>query len=146
MCGCLTYTLSSKPQGDLVMRTGIYVEEVIEGCSCSKIKAYESYEGDEVFHDLTSDDKEVSVYKDIEGQCPKCGKPVSYNQYLIVTHTDPIKEKSFTLNQNEFNLLSKLIMFCYLNSEFIKKHDDCLDTLKDEKIRNLAKKIGLGIQ
>lgn len=55
-------------------------------------------------------------------------------------------EKVFSLNQNEFNLLSKLIMFCYLNSEFIKKHDDCLDTLKDEKIRNLAKKIGLGIQ
>ena len=55
-------------------------------------------------------------------------------------------EKVFTLDQNEFNLLSKLIMFCYLNSDWLKKHDDCLDTLSDAKIRNLAKKIGLGIQ
>lgn len=55
-------------------------------------------------------------------------------------------EKVFTLDQNEFNLLSKLIMFCYLNSDWLKKHDDCLETLSDAKIRNLAKKIGLGIQ
>ena len=68
------------------MRNGIYVEEVVEGCDCGKIKAYESYEGDEVFHDLTSNGEKITCNENLEGCCPKCNNPVIYNQYLIVTN------------------------------------------------------------
>ena len=81
------------------MRNGIYVEEVRKKCNCGTeiIKAYKSYEGDQVFHDLTSNGEKITCNENLEGCCPKCGKPVIYNQYLIVTHevTDSIKEKKW---------------------------------------------------
>lgn len=68
------------------MRKGIVVEEVVDGCSCSRVIAFKSdIMGEESFHDMTNDSEEVSKGINMNGHCPKCLNPVVYNQYLIVT-------------------------------------------------------------
>jgi hypothetical protein len=74
-------------------RSGFVVEEVIEGCStegCTAekfvVNSWEHY-GEDTFNDLTEGQStgthSTSDYT--EGICPKCGKPVVYKDYFVVT-------------------------------------------------------------
>ena len=74
-------------------RSGFVVEEVIEGCKtegCTAekfvVNSWEHY-GFRTFNDLTEGCKkgEHSEGDHTEGICPKCGKPVVYKDYFVVT-------------------------------------------------------------
>lgn len=75
-------------------RRGFVVEEVIEackteGCTAEKfvVSSWENY-GEDNFNNLTEGLKigeHSASFGDKEGICPKCGKPVVYKDYFVVT-------------------------------------------------------------
>ena len=74
-------------------RRGFVVEEVIEGCKtegCTAekfvVNSWEHY-GEDTFNDLTEGLTKGthSTSDHTEGICPKCGKPVVYKDYFVVT-------------------------------------------------------------
>ena len=73
-------------------RRGFVVEEIVEGCKtegCNAekfvVNSWEHY--GETFNDLTEGCRKGSHSEGdhTEGICPKCGKPVVYKDYFVVT-------------------------------------------------------------
>ena len=70
------------------MRDGFIVEMTTSGCSCMPLNVLDKhYNGKDSWSDLTDGMERYTVggYVDLEGTCPLCGKPVIYNEYLVVT-------------------------------------------------------------